>query len=260
VAACVGAILAVCSGSAFAQSADPGTGADERRIEFLSRFAFHLGAQHLSGDDRRYVWDVDYGGEVDLVDYVVGRATFYANYQAVLGEEFHAFDPNQGNYILGARASARVHGWEAAFVFHHVSRHLSDRFKRVPVDWNMVGVRLVRSIEVPGARLEGRVDARGVILKSFVDYDWEVDAGVRGRYPLASRVALVSDLGVTRIWVDGSGNRGAQHGVRGELGLRLDGSAAAVELFVAGERRIDAHPLVFGAQRWFTAGFRLVNR
>jgi hypothetical protein len=29
-----------------------------------------------------------------------GRLTFVANYQAVLGDEFHPFDPNQGNYTI----------------------------------------------------------------------------------------------------------------------------------------------------------------
>lgn len=260
VGGCLVALLVLCPGAAAAQPSAPDATAGDRGVTFLSRFAFHLAAQHLSGDDERYVWDADYGGELDLVDVGAGRATFYANYQVVLGEEFHAFDPNQGNYVLGGRASIRVHGWEGAFVFHHLSRHLADRFKRVPVDWNMVGGRVVRSFEIGSAAFEGRADVRGVVLKSFVDYDWEVDAGIRGRYPLASRVALVSDVAVRRVWVDGSRNRGAQQGARGELGLRLDGGAAAVELFVAAERRIDAHPLVFGTEQWVTAGFRLVNR
>src|SRR5262245_53339867 len=96
----------------------------EPGIEYLSRFAFHFGAEHISGDDPRYVWDANYGGEVDLVDYRVGRAIFYANYQVILGNERRDFDPNQGNYILGMRVSARLPGVEAALVFHHESRHL----------------------------------------------------------------------------------------------------------------------------------------
>jgi hypothetical protein len=233
--------------------ASPGVG-------FLSRFAFHLGGEHLSHDDPRYVWDANYGGEIDLVDYGAGRATFYANYQVILGDQLRAFDPNQGNYILGARVSARLPGVEAAVVFHHESRHLSDRPKQGPVDWNMVGARLSRTMEWNGAFLEGRVDMRTVVQHSFVDYEWEIDAGLRSQYPVRSRLAMIAEGRLQRLAVDGSRNRGAQIGARGEAGVRLEGRVAAVELFAAVERRIDPYPLESGTVRWVSFGFRLANR
>jgi hypothetical protein len=72
-------------------------------VVFFPRTAFHMAAEHLSGDDPRYVWDADLGGELDIVDYGAGRFTFEANYQVVLGEEIRSFDPNQGNYIEAAQ-------------------------------------------------------------------------------------------------------------------------------------------------------------
>ena len=252
-------VIAACGAPAAAQTPGPDDGAGIAGVSFLTRFAFHLSAEHLAHADERYVWDASYGGEIDLVDYVVGRGTFYANYQVILGEEFHAFDPNQGNYILGARLSGRASGMEASFVFHHESRHLSDRAKRPPVDWNMLGGRLVTPIPVPRATLQARVDLRGVILKSYVDYRWEVDAGVRGQLPLSRRLALIGDAGLKRLAVDGSRDRGTQYGARGEAGVRLTGSGAAIELFVAAERRIDPYPLDFVTERWVSAGFRLVS-
>jgi hypothetical protein len=42
--------------------------------------------------------------------------------------------------------------------------------------------------------------------------------------------------------------------------VRLTGSGAAVELFLAVERRIDPYPLEFGSATWATAGFRLLSR
>ena len=57
-------------------------------------------------------------------------------------EEFRQFDPNQGNYTLEGSGSVRAGPIEVAGVFHHVSRHLSDRPKRFPVDWNMIGGRI----------------------------------------------------------------------------------------------------------------------
>jgi len=43
-----------------------------------------------------------------IVDYVAGRAGIYVDYEALLGDEFRLFDPNQGNYTLEANASGRI--------------------------------------------------------------------------------------------------------------------------------------------------------
>ena len=90
---------------------EPPVAAPPSGVDYLTRFAFSFGAEHLSHDDPRYVWDANYGGEVDFVDYGVGRTTFYANYQVVLGDEFHAFDPEPGQLHPGTarvRTSARL--------------------------------------------------------------------------------------------------------------------------------------------------------
>ena len=105
-----------------------------RDAEFLPRYDFHLVRRRRSpsDDDPRFSWDTHFGGDFDFVDYVAGRATFVADYEAVLGSEFRPFDPNQGNYTLEAFVvGARRASTEVAGVFHHVSRHLSDRPKRV---------------------------------------------------------------------------------------------------------------------------------
>lgn len=227
---------------------------------FLSRYAFHLNAAHLSSDDERFVWDADYGGELDVVDYVAGRFTFYANYEVITGEEFRAFDPTQGNYILGGRLSYRFRGLEAAGDFYHQSRHLSDRPKRQAVDWNMIGVHLGGPVTVGPVFLDPRVDIRGVIQRSYVDYEWEVDGGVRAVYPLRKHVALVGNADLRFLGVDGSQDRGTQTGARGEGGVRFEGKVGAIELFIAIERRIDPYPLEFGTAQWFSAGFKLLSK
>ena len=83
-------------------------------IQFFPRYDFHLSAEHLSKDDPRFVWDTNFGGDMDFVDYGFGRTRFGANYEAILGEEFRRFDPNQGNYLLDLSTSARTHGYEIA--------------------------------------------------------------------------------------------------------------------------------------------------
>ena len=70
-------------------------------FEFLSRYDFQLEVNVLSGDNgKQYRWDANYGGAIDVFNYVKGRTSFVGNYEAVLGSELRPFDPNQGNYIL----------------------------------------------------------------------------------------------------------------------------------------------------------------
>ena len=226
---------------------------------FLTRYAFHLTAEHISSDDERFTWDANYGGELDVFDYGAGRFTFYANYQVITGDQLRPFDANQGNYILGGRLSARVRGVEVAGVFHHLSRHLSDRPKLQAVDWNRVGVRVGRPFGAGATQVDTHVDIRGVVQHSFVDYRWEIDGGVRARRPVAGHLGLIAAGGVRLLGVDGSQNRGTQAGGRAEAGVRLEGRAAAIELFVAVERRIDPYPLEIGTARWAMMGFRLVG-
>jgi hypothetical protein len=229
-------------------------------VTFLPRYVFHLTAEHLSSDDERFTWDANYGGELDIVDYGAGRFTFYANYQVITGDQLRAFDANQGNYILGGRLSGRIKGTEVAGVFHHVSRHLSDRPKPFPVDWNMLGVRVSRPLTVGRVSLDPRVDIRGVVQHSYVDYEWELDGGIRARYPINGFLAIVGGGDVRVLGVDDTGGRDTQTGGRGEGGVRFQGKLAAVELFLAVERRIDPYPLDFDTDTWWSAGFKLLSK
>ena len=229
-------------------------------VAFLPRTAFHMAAEHLFDDDPRFVWDADFGGELDFVDYGWGRATFEANYQVVLGEELRAFDPNQGNYILTGLVSARVGGIEIAAELHHQSRHLADRPKEEAIDWNMVGGRVRRTLPLARAIVDTRADLRGVVMKTTVDYNWELDAAVRTDVKVHPRVGLLAAADIRYLGVDGSRDRGNQTGYKVEGGIRFEGNAGAIELFVAGERRIDPFPLEVGTAQWVAAGFRLLSR
>jgi hypothetical protein len=242
-----------------AQSLPPPPSTDQD-VRFMPRAGFHMSAEHLSGDDRGFEWDANFGGDLDIVDYVKGRLTFYANYQVIMGTEFRRFDPNQGNYILGGSASLRRGGYEIAGVFHHESRHLSDRPNRVAVAWNMAGGRLSRVYVDGPLRIEGRADIRVVVANAFVDYDWEIDSGARSDVQMSPHTGVYMGGDVRRLGVDGSQNRGDQTGFRLEAGLHVKGGAGAMEFFVADERRVDPYPLDFGTDNFFTFGFRLMNR
>ena len=124
----------------------------------------------------------------------------------------------------------------------------------------MIGGRIHTGITRGRTEVRGQLDVRGVVQNTFVDYRWEVAAAGAARIDLAPRTALVAGGGLRILGVDGSRNRGTQYALRGEGGVRLRGGAAAVELFVAAERRLDPYQLEFGTATWLTAGFRLTNR
>ncbi|MSO45694.1 MAG: hypothetical protein EXQ59_02860 [Acidobacteria bacterium] len=231
--------------------------------QFMSRYDFHLSAASLAVDDDRFTWDTHFGGDFDFVDYVNGRLIFLADYQAVLGTEFRPFDPNQGNYTLGAAASVRVKGTELVGVLHHVSRHLGDRPKRLPIAWNEIDLRVLRAFSMRGSTVDLRVDIGKVIARANVDYDWNGGLDVTVRRPVGRRVGTfgraVGQLVLVRDYV-GYASRGHQKGGRIEGGVRFDGADGALELMAGVERVIDADPFDRLARHWFYAGFRLVTK
>ena len=234
--------------------------ASAQTVRYLSRFDFYVDAEHLSGDDPRFVWDANLGGTLDLIDFRTGSLAFHANYEVVLGEELKLFDPNQGNYVLEGALSHRFDGFEVAGVFYHQSRHLSDRIKTQAVDWNSVGGRVRSGMTDGKLRLDGQADLRWMIQHAYVDYSWEGEGNTRAQYSLHPRIALVGSGSLRIVGVDGSRDRGTQFGARGEGGVRFEGDGAGAELFLAVERRVDPYQLEFGTATWFTAGFRLSSR
>ena len=72
------------------------------------RVTTFIWARRLIIDDQRFSWDTHFGGSIDAIDYVVGRLSGIVDYEAILGNEFRAFDPNQGNYTLEVSASYRI--------------------------------------------------------------------------------------------------------------------------------------------------------
>ena len=230
------------------------------RIRFIPRYDFHLSADHLSTDDPRFVWDTNFGGQIDLLDYGFGRATFTGNFESVLGNQFRDFDPNQGNYLLDISLSLRERGTEITAVFHHISRHLSDRFKLTPIGWNMLGARVGRDIAAGRTTIQLKGDLLGVLVGNNVDYNWEADGDVHVAVPLRPAVSVITSGRLQLLGVNGTQPRGMQTGSRAEAGVRFAGEKGAVELIVAAERRVDAYPLEISTLNWVSAGFRFVSR
>jgi hypothetical protein len=250
-------LMAIGAVAVDAQTVEPADSRGEPSVQMLPRFDFRVSMEHLFSDETRYAWDANFGGDIDLVAFGPSRVAFVANYQTILGSEFRAFDPNQGNYTLDGAIVTRVAAMELAGVFHHVSRHLSDRPKRRPVDWNMVGARIQGSGGDDRIEYHARADVRGVIQHTFVDYRWELDAEVGARVQVLPRMSLMATGAWRMLGVDDSQGRDTQHGVRAEGGVRLAGRDATLDLFVAAEQRVDPYQLEFSTVRWLTAGFRI---
>ena len=228
--------------------------------QFLPRYDFHLSAAGLASDDDRFSWDTHWGGDFDIVDYVHGRMSFLADYEAVLGRQFRLFDPMQGNYTLAVSGSIRLGGTEFTSVLHHVSRHLSDRSKRIAVAMNALELRVMRQFDLGSSTLALRLEGGPVIARAFVDYDSMAVGEATLRRPLTLHTGVFG-----RVYTDHYGvkkslhGRSSQHGGRVEAGLRLAGTGGSLELFGGYERVVDAYQLDLLAQRWAFAGFRLVN-
>jgi len=250
--------------------------------EFFTRFDFHLTAAWL-GDSpptapavpplsgpaaaqyaaaHRYSFDTHWGGSLDFVDYVLGRTAFIIDYEALIGDEFRLFDPNQAIYTLEVSSSVRVGpDAEVAGIFHHVSRHLSDRANRQAVAWNAAGVRVLKQYSRPTTTLDVDAELTRVVARAFVDYNWIGELGLSLRRPLNGRVAVFVQGAGRLFTVDGSvPNRGTQTGGVAEVGVRLKGTGGVLELFAGVEKRVDAYELEREPERWVLAGFRLLSR
>lgn len=258
----LGCLVVMCVTSPLAAQSDgEATEPSSERAVFLPSYDYHLNFQWLAIDDIRFTWQADFGGEVGLVDYGAGQVTVSANFETILGGELRAFDPNQDSYTLEVSASMGLGPYELVGVFHHVSRHLSDRSKAFAIEWNMAGLQLFRSTDVGRLHLDGSGRAYFTTQRSLVDYRGEFGGTLAGRYERSAHVAAIASGSVIVRTVDPSVfQRDTRVGGRGEVGIRLTGGAGALEFFVAREARIDADPLDLTTRSWTSIGFRLLSK
>ena len=262
-------ILLVAAGPAAAQQM-PTVSPAPAIPEFLPRADFYMSVDRLIRSltpqqklvDQRFSWASHFGGSFDLVDYVVGRGTVTIDYQAVMGSEFRPFDLNQGIYFLEASISGRASaGTEAAVIFHHVSRHISDRPKPFSVAWNLLGGRLLHQVAAGSTTVDLAVEGGRVVQYSYVDYTWLGEVNFQVRHQINSHAGLFAHGTGQLFAVDKIvAGRGRQAGGRLEAGIRVKGRGGVMEIFAGYEKRVDADPLDRLPQRWGIAGVRLLSR
>ena len=269
-------VLAACFALVFAaraaaQPSQPLVAPAPAAPEFLTRYDFHLSIATLMPatptpappvPDERFSWDTHFGGSFDFADLVVARLGVIVDYQAVMGSEYRPFDPNQGNYTMEGFVSARVApDTEVAGIFHHVSRHLSDRPKAFAVAYNEIGARVMRRQAFGPTTVDLEVEGGRAVQHSYVDYTWLGEAHLMVRHPVNEKVSVFAH-GVGQAFAVNElvAQRGAQLGGLIEAGVRLTGRGGALEIFAGYEKRVDADPLDRLSQRWGLLGFRVLNR
>jgi len=231
-------------------------------VTLLPRADFYFQWASLLSADPRFSWHGRIGMDVDALDYRVGRLTIVGDYEGVLGSQRQPLDLNHGNYMFEGAVSYRLRSIELAGVFHHESRHLADRINEESISWNSVGLRALRTFTRGADTIWTSFDVAGVRGQHYVDYTWATDLRLSLLHPLGRRLGLVAaGMGGLK-GVDPARAGRTQHlcGGRLEGGVRVQGQAGAIEVFVGYERRIDAYPLDRGRARWFTFGFRLTSR
>jgi hypothetical protein len=262
-AACAAATVLLLSTPSFAQLAHPLSEAPTEAL-FMPRMDWKMSAAFLNNPDNRFDWDTHWAGDFDLFTYPQGRATFLADYQALLGSQFRAFDPYQSNYLLEASGSHFFDKNEVAVVLSHISRHYGDRPKLLAVAENSLGPRYLRRFgDEGGDSLDVRVDVRKVIAHAYDDYTWIEQLELVARRQLTQHTALfVRGFGELDQVDPTIAGRGTQRGGRIEAGFKFKGAnltGAALELFAGGEQMIDADLLDRVPRKWAYFGFRLVG-
>ena len=231
-------------------------------IGFLTSYHFHLNAAGRVPSEDDFVWDVDFGGDLDLFDLRYVRANLLVNFESVLGKQKRAIDPNQGNYTIDVSAWWRtgVPDAELGFTLHHVSRHLSDRDKEFAIAWNMIGFQYTSSLQIGSWDVDIGYRVLRNVQRSFVDYTSEIGGDIQARRAVHSRMSLIVGGELTLVTVD-EDERGRDHQVGGrvEIGARFPGGDGAGELFLSWERRIDAIPFDLEPTTFTMLGFRFLH-
>jgi hypothetical protein len=230
---------------------------------FLTSYRFHLKALRLVPDRDNFVWDTDFGGDLDVFDLRRFRGNILLNFESIFGRQIRAIDPNQVNYTVDLSTWWRpvLSGPELGGTFHHVSRHLSDRDKEFAIAWNMVGLQFASPLNFAGWNTDVRLRLLKTVQRSFVDYTGEIGGSIQISRPLHRRVSFIVGGELTAVTVSAAERgRRNQIGSRIEIGARFPGGAGVGEVFLSRERRIDANPFHLEPTTFTMAGFRFLSQ
>jgi hypothetical protein len=227
--------------------------------EFLSRYDFNMSAAKLAYPDQRFSWDVHWGGDFDLVDYVSAASPSSATTRGCSAASFARSIRIKAITCSKPIGSYRVRTDRSAGRPQSCVRHLGDRFKPVAVAENSLGPRVMRKFtHDAGLRIARQPAQSDCARLRRLHVDGRHRSDRQGR--CASQVGLYGRSYGQIITVDKTiAGRGNQGGGRVEAGVQLNGVQGVMQLFVGAERVIDADQLDRVPRRWAFVGFRLLR-
>jgi hypothetical protein len=229
--------------------------------KLFTRAAFAFDWAGLSTPDPRFTWESRIRADVDVLDTGRWRLAFAVDYDAIIGGERRIFDLNQGTYEFDGTASRRFGAVEIGLLTRHVSRHLVDRDNPGTISWNLAGAKAWHEQRRGRSIVSGNIEFGWAMQQGFVDYQWFSELDLAWQYRHSDRLQWIGRGEGTVIGIiDTPEARARVCGGRLEGALRINGRAAAIELFVAYERRIDAFPTDRFRVRFTAVGFRLLSR
>ena len=160
------------------------------KAEFLPRTNFHLTANSLSGGDPADSPGTrTTAGAPTSLDYHLRPARrFVGDYEAVVGSELRTSTPTRASTFSRRPRPGVSDEDEFALVFHHVSRHLSDRPKPLPTAWNVLEARYLRNFDFSGTTIALVAAAGNVVTHVDVDYTWNLNFDVDVRRAVKPRL------------------------------------------------------------------------
>ena len=240
-------------------SADSTARGTPATLGFLTNYRLRLRVLRLVSSDDNFVWDADFGGDIDVFDLDHVRGNVLVNVESIVGKQIRAIDPNQGNYTFDISTWWRtfVADAEIGLTLHHVSRHVIDRDREFAIAWNMLGFQYTWPFQIRSWDVDIRYRVLKTIQRAFVDYTAETGGSVQALRVLHPHVSLMLGGELTVVSVDRSKRgRHNQLGGRFEIGASFPGGDGVGEVFVAREQRIDANPFDLEPTTFTTLGFR----
>ena len=230
---------------------------------FLTAFRTVLDITNLNGieADRRFNWDADVSIDVDVVDAGFLRGNLFASVETIIGNQLRGVDPNQNNYTADMSVFFRLPRGELMTTFHHVSRHMSDRSGDQSISWNMIGVGYGNLFTLSrfNVDVDAGVRALWTVERAGVDYVSQFGAYFELTKPISDRFALIGSADGVAVKLDPEKlQRGNLRALQLEGGLRIINRAAAFDLYIAREQRIDATSQLREFTQWTKLGVRIV--
>ena len=180
---------------------------------------------HLSSDSPRYNWDANYGGELGIVAYGRTQADVRGQLSrrcwarsSIRSTRTRATTRSTACSARGSRAST----WPASSITCRAISPTGRSARRWTGTWWAAASGRSSRAAAPTSRPGSTCSAS--ILKTNVDYDWEMHAGVRVHHRVYGTFGLIgAGARCATSGPNGLCNRGNQTGGRGEGGFRVSG-------------------------------------